>query len=76
MEKLVDAGSLHQDPAEHRTDQFDWLLRLLSDAIDNLESLQAIYASPSIETTLSDLRYARDRVAKLIEYFARLNEAT
>ena len=49
--------------------EFNWLLRLLSDAVDNLESHQAIYANPSIETTLSDLRYARDRVAKLIEQF-------
>jgi hypothetical protein len=56
--------------------EFNWLLRLLSDAVDDLESHQAIYANPSIETTLSDLRYARDRVAKLIEYFARLDEAT
>lgn len=62
MEKFVDA--------------LNWLLRLLGDAVDNLESVQAIYPNPSIETTLSDLRYARDRVAKLIEYFARLDEAT
>ena len=49
---------------------------MLGDIIDDLESLQAIDANPSIEATLSDLRYARDRVAKLIEYFARLDEAT
>ena len=61
---------------EKLADEFDWLLHLFGDAIDNLESHQAIYANPSIETTLSDLRYARDRVAKLIEYFARLDEAT
>ena len=61
---------------EKLVDEFNWLLRLLGDAVDNLESHQAIYASPSIETTLSDLRYARDRVAKLIKYFARLDEAT
>ena len=61
---------------EKLVDELNWLLRLFGDAVDNLESVQAIYANPSIETTLSDLRYARDRVAKLIEYFARLNEAT
>jgi hypothetical protein len=61
---------------EKLVDEFNWVLRLLGDGIDNLESVQAIYANPSIETTLSDLRYARDRVAKLIEYFARLDEAT
>ena len=61
---------------EKLVDELNWLLRLFGDAVDNLESVQAIYANPSIETKLSDLRYARDRVAKLIEYFARLDEAT
>ena len=61
---------------EKLVDELNWLLRLLGDSVDNLESHQAICANPSVETTLSDLRHARDRVAKLIEYFAQLDEAT
>jgi hypothetical protein len=51
---------------EKFTDEFDWLLPLFGDAIDNLESVQVIYANPSIETTLADLRFGRDRLAKLL----------
>ena len=44
---------------EKLVDELNWLLRLFGDAVDNLEFVQAIYANPSIETTLSDLRYAK-----------------
>ena len=52
---------------EKLVDELNWLLRLLGDIIDGLESVQVLYADPFIETQLSDLRYARDRLAKLIE---------
>ena len=58
------AGSLHQDLAE-----FNQLMSLLSDIIDGFESIQVLYADPFIEAQLADLRYVRDRLAKLIEQF-------
>ena len=57
-------------------DEFNRVVVLIGDIIDALESFQVVYADPLIESQLADLRYIRSRLISLIEYFARLDEAT
>jgi hypothetical protein len=61
---------------EKLVDEFNDVVARLGDIIDGFESIQVLYTDPSIEAHLADLRYLRDRLTKLIEYFARLDEAT
>ena len=53
------ADSPHQDEVSQ-------LIGMLGDIGDGIESAQVLYADPSIEAHLADLRYVRARLAKLL----------